>query len=197
MVLEANYEGRLMKQWEQYRGPAKVVFQPSHWMDSRIAIKYLDWLVAMYPHKKIGLLWDYAGAHVSENVLQHAKDNGIIVDFINKGMTSVQQPCDLYANQQIKQLIKEKYYEYRMTLSFEEQTKVKVPRELFVTWVEYALQQVHQSQLRNSAIRKTFEKCGLDPYDEEKVLFAKHLESLANESLYNALIQGQSAAELF
>lgn len=92
--------------------------------------------------------------------------------------------------------IKDKYYEYRMTLSFEEQTKVKVPRELFTSWVETSLDQVDRNQRRNLGIRIFFEKCGLDPFDNDKVLLAKHLESLANEAVYNALIQGQKAVEL-
>jgi hypothetical protein len=196
IVLQAQYEGNLMKQWSTYAGSAKVVFQPSHWMDTRIAIKYLDWLQELYPGKKIGLIWDHAGPHNCEQVKQHAERIGIVLEYINKGMTSVQQPCDLYANQQIKQIIKDLYTEYRLSLNLQEQLKVKVPRELFVTWVEKALHQVHLAQLRNMAIRRTFEKCGLDPFDDEKLQLAKHLESLGSEALYNALIQGQSALEI-
>ena len=61
-------------------------------------------------------------------------------------MASVQQICDLYANQQLKTILKDLYYEFRMTLDLSEQTKVKVPREIFVTWVECAFKQVHDAQ---------------------------------------------------
>ena len=68
--------------------------------DSIIAKKYLDWLKAKYPNETIGLIWDYAGSHVTEQVKSHAAQLGIVLEYINKGMTSVQQPCDLLANQQ-------------------------------------------------------------------------------------------------
>ena len=156
----------------KYAGPEKVVFQPSHWMDRHIAKKYLQWLKDLYPEKKIGLIWDHTGPHICEEVLKFAKELGITIEFINKGMTSVQKPCDLYANQQINQIIKDLYYKYRKTLSFEEQMKVKLPREVFVSFVERALAQVDNAQRLNMEIRRTFQKCGLDPYNEDKLLFA-------------------------
>ena len=64
-------------------------------MDRHIAKKYLQWLKDLYPKKKIGLIWDHAGPHICEEVLEFAKELGITIEFINKGMTSVQQPCDL------------------------------------------------------------------------------------------------------
>ena len=120
----------------------------------------------------------------------HAAQLGIVLEYINKGMTSVQQPCDLFANQQIKKNVKDSYYEYRMTLKFDEQTKVKVPWDLFVNWVEKALSKVNQKQRLKQEIRKMFSKCGLDPYDDDKLLFAHHLESLGMEALYKALTNG-------
>ena len=197
IVLTAKQDGRLATQWDKYAGPARVVFQKNHWMDTPTAIKYLDWIQTLYPNKKVGLIWDHAGAHICSAVLEHANKLGFVVEFINKGMTSVQQPCDLYANQQIKKIIKDKYHEYRMSLTFEEQTKVKVPRELFVSWVEIALREVNNKQCLTQQVRKTFQKCGLDPYDDEKLEMARWLESLSKETLYNALIQNQHAADLF
>ena len=32
VVMVAKHEGTLMKNWSSYAGPAKVVFQPNHWM---------------------------------------------------------------------------------------------------------------------------------------------------------------------
>ena len=112
----AKPDETLAKQWAKYAGPAKVAFQSNHWMDTPKAIQYNDWLKSLYPTQKTGLIWDYAGPHVCAEVLSRANSLGIIIEFINinKGMTSVQQPCDLFANQQIKQLIKFKYYENRM-----------------------------------------------------------------------------------
>ena len=196
IVLTAKHKGHLSKQWENYQGRAKVTFQPNHWMDALVAKKYLNWLKNLYPRKIIGLLWDHAGPHISTEVVEYAQRLGIVVDFINKGMTSVQQPCDLYANQRIKKVVKELYHEYRLTLAFDEQTNVKVPRELFLSWVETAVDTVHQGQRLNMEIRRVFQKCGLDPYDTERLLFEKHLETLSTEALYKALTEGQTATML-
>ena len=81
-------------------------------------------------------------------------------------------------------------------LKFDEQTKVKVPWDLFVHWVEKALSEVNQKQRLKQEIRKMFSKCGLDPYDDDKLLFAHHIESLGMEALYKALTDAQTSAQL-
>jgi hypothetical protein len=196
LVLTAKHEGNLAREWESYEGPARVCFQPKHWMDAYTAKKCLDWILTLYPGKKIGVIWDYAGAHIDAGVQKHANSVGIILEFINKGMTSLQQPCDLWANQPLKAFIKKKYYEFRMSLDLSSQRKVKVPRETVVKWVEQATQHLCNSQKHSRDVAKTFAKCGLDPHDEEKLLFAKHLENMSQVHLYNALLQNQQQVML-
>ena len=75
-------------------------------MDAYTARKCLDWLVSLYPGKKIGVVWDYAGDHIDAGVRAYAESLGIVVEYINKGMTSVQQPCDLWTNQTLKSFVK-------------------------------------------------------------------------------------------
>ena len=53
--------------------------------------------------------------------------------------------------------------------------KVKVATELFVSWVKMSLQEVNNKALRK--VCKTFQKCGLDPYDNEKIEMARWLQS--------------------
>jgi hypothetical protein len=60
-------------------------------------------------------------------------------------------------------------------------------------WVEMAIDNVDKKQRSKMEIRRTFQKCGLDPSDPQQELFAGHLQSLSNEVLYNALIQGNTA----
>lgn len=72
---------------------------------------------------------------------------------------------------------------------------MKVPRDLIVNWVENALSEVIQKQRLKQEIRKMFSKCGLDPYDENKLLFAHHLESLGMEAV-QALTDAQTSAQL-
>ena len=83
-----------------------------------------------------------------------------------------------------------------MTLDLSQQRKVKVPREVFVQWIESAIRQVGQAQRVNMEIWRTFQKCGLDSDDREQLLFEQYLHSLSSEALYNALIQGQTALDL-
>ena len=72
IVLEAKTEGRLAKQWEKYAGPAKAVVQPSHWINKHVARKYLQRLKALYPRKKIGLIWDHSGPHILCKFTMHS-----------------------------------------------------------------------------------------------------------------------------
>ena len=69
----------------------------------------------------------------------------------------------------------------------------KLPHEVFVSFVERALAQVDNAQ----RLKRTFQKCGLDPYDEDKLLFAQHLESLSKEALYKSLIEAQKSRVYF
>ena len=69
----------------------------------------------------------------------------------------------------------------------------KLPREVFVSFLEGALAQVDNAQ----RLKRTFQKCGLDPYDEDKLLFAQHLESLSKKALYNSLLEAQKSRVYF
>ena len=66
--------------------------------------------------KKIGLIWDRAAAHVSEEVLDYAKELGIVVELLYAGMTAIMQPCDIWLNKMIKTTIKRLYYAYKNSL---------------------------------------------------------------------------------
>ena len=71
-------------------------------MDAYTARKCHDRLVSLYPGERIRVVWDYAGAHIDTGVQEYAKALGIVLEFINKGMPSLHQPCDLWANQPLK-----------------------------------------------------------------------------------------------
>ena len=81
-------------------------------------------------------------------------------------------------------------------MNFEEHTKVKMPRELFVSSVEAAIDEVHKAQRLNMDIRRVFQKCGLDPYNNENMLFENHLELLPKEAMYHALTKHQKILNL-
>ena len=193
IVLTAKHEGTLAKEWNQYAGPARMCFQPKHWMDGPTARKVLDWLASLYPGKKIGIIWDYAGAYIDAGVLEYAKTLGIVVEFINKGMTlhsAALRFVQVWANQPLKRYVKEEYYKYRISLNLADQREVKVPHETFVKWVEEGIQSLSKLQHNTRAVAKTFSKCGLDPHDDKQVLFDNHLITIQFEScvLFNVVV---------
>ena len=50
-------------------GTCEVAFQKKHWFDTYITLRWLRWLKAQSPAgKKIGLIWDHAPAHDSDEV---------------------------------------------------------------------------------------------------------------------------------
>jgi len=194
-VLDGSYEGILEKQWKNYTGTATVHFQKNHWMDKVIAKKFLHWLKAKFPGKKIGLIWDKAAAHVSDEVMKCAEDLGIVVELLFAGMTSIMQPCDIWLNKAIKSHIRNSYVSYKNSLQLETGAKVIVPRETMITWIEQAVRAVDAKQRKTRKIASVFTQCGLNPHDMEKVDFGSHLQSLSEDSIYNSLIQNQRTVE--
>ena len=79
-----------------------------------------------------------------------------------------------------------------MTIDLDKQTKVTVPRELFVEWVEKAFKKFQDEQRLKLDIRRVFQKCGLDPYTDDTAQLDQHLQSLSKEALYMALLEGQT-----
>ena len=82
-------------------------------------MKFLRWLKSKYPGEKIGLIWDRAAAHISSEVLDCAKELGIIVELLYAGMTAIMQPCDIWLNKAIKTIIKRLYYVHKNSLKLE------------------------------------------------------------------------------
>ena len=114
--------------------------------------KILRWLKSKYPGEKIGLIWDRAAAHISSEVLDCAKELGIIVELLYAGMTAIMQPCDIWLNKAIKTIIKRLYYAHKNSLKLEPGQKVEVPREQIISWIEQAVHEVHADQRRTRKI---------------------------------------------
>ena len=109
-------------------------------------MKFLRWLKSKYPGVKIGLIWDRAAAHISSEVLDCAKELGIIVELLYAGMTAVMQPCDIWLNKAIKTIVKRLYYAHKNSLKLETGKKVEVLREQIISWIEQAVHEVHAGQ---------------------------------------------------
>jgi hypothetical protein len=84
-----------------------VPIHHKHWFDEDITIVYFEFVMELYPSKRVGLIWDAATQHSTEKVLnfiaQHV-DLLVVVGF-SGGRTSLIQVSDLVANKLLKQLI--------------------------------------------------------------------------------------------
>ena len=107
---------------------------------------------ALYPGKKIGIIGDKAAAHISEEVLQHAEELGIVIELVFAGMTSGMQPCDIWLNRS--------------------GGKVCVWIEMLVKWVEEVLKQCNDKQKKTRAIAIVFAQCALSPFDKNTFNFS-------------------------
>ena len=130
---------------------------------------------ALYPGKKIGIIGDKAAAHISEEVLQHAEELGIVIELVFAGMTSGMQPCDIWLNRSVKKNIRTLYYEYKNSLNLKTGGKVCVPIEMLVKWVEEALKQCNDKQKKTRAIANVFAQCALSPFDKNTFNLKKHI----------------------
>ena len=124
-------------------------------------MKFLRWLKSKYPGVKIGLIWDRAAAHISSEVLDCAKELGIIVELLYAGMTAIMQPCDIWLNKAIKTIIKRLYYAHKNSLKLEPGQKVEVPREQIISWIEQAVHEVHADQGELEKLLKFFVNAAL------------------------------------
>ena len=94
-------------------------FQKKHWFDVDITIEWLGWILdVLYPGKKVGISIDMAPAQqltgrVKEYVDKRTAEGRLVLEYIDGGLTSVLQVCDLAANKDIKGIIKRLYLQYR------------------------------------------------------------------------------------
>ena len=93
-------------------------FQIKHWFDDDITIKYLEFILGVvHPGKKVGLSMDmdldrYSG-RVSDYIEKRNKEGHLVLGFINGGINSVLQVCDLVTNKEIKAPINKAYMKWR------------------------------------------------------------------------------------
>ena len=178
---------------------AYLAFQKKHWFDDDVTIEYFDFLLdVLYPGKKVGVTMDMAPQHragaVAEYIKRRTEEGRLHVVFIDAGLTSILQVCDLAANKQIKAIIKELYYEWRAEYVKSERERLgdrharvvlKMDLEVMTKIVEKAVKRFNDLQKESKSIAKTFKKAGQDPYSADcEAEFKAHLESLAKLPSY-------------
>jgi hypothetical protein len=82
-------------------------------------------------------------------VVQLCNSLGIVMEYINAGLTSIIQPCDVYCNRQLKRLIWSSYYSFKNSLNLSTASKVPVARENLVKWVENAFENIVNEQKKS------------------------------------------------
>ncbi|KAL7539007.1 hypothetical protein ACHAWF_006267 [Thalassiosira exigua] len=111
-----------------------MTFQKKHWFDEDITIMWLEWILdVIHPGKKVGISLDMApaqrGGRVKEYVDKRTADGRLVLKYIEGGLTSVLQVCDLVANKDIKAIIKRLYLQYRTEFIWTERAKYRMSLE--------------------------------------------------------------------
>ena len=200
VIFKGGFGKRLMKEWSKHP-TSTVLFTKNHWQTSSTVIIFLVSLQKLYPTKRvIGIIWDKASSHFSEEVKDYIEQSNkevtpkIVVDFVDSGLTSVYQPPDVVINKPLKKEIRSQY-EHLMSIRYKKQKyepgkTVAVSREEVVQIVENAY---HSINMKNNTgekfIRNYFDKCGLNPWSKDINAFKKHLKSLSENSIYKSLLE--------
>ena len=71
-------------------------FQPKHWFDTPITMRWLNWLLEQFPiGLRLGLVWDEAPVHASKKVVTRLREleteGRLFSAVIPPGMTSILQ----------------------------------------------------------------------------------------------------------
>eukprot|EP00474_Spongospora_subterranea_P006262 CRZ06720.1 hypothetical protein [Spongospora subterranea] len=117
--MTGKFGGNLFHEWKAYR-QSVLTFNSTHLMTQLTGVMFLKIVVELLPLKTIGFVWDRSHTHFNEVIdswvenynLQHPSGR-IIIAFVEAGMTSVMQLCDLCVNKPLKQRIRNAFYEYR------------------------------------------------------------------------------------
>ena len=196
--------------YRNWRDPAMgrtgyLAFQAKHWFDEDIMIEYLDWLLdVIHPGKKVGLSMDMAPQHRGGLVQQYIKrrhaEGRLVVGYIDGGLTSVLQVCDLAANKEFKALIKKGYLGFRTQFIRKERERtpddpnrrinMKIQVDTMTDIVEKAVKTFNSHQRTKRSIAKTFRNAGQDPWNPCEEDFKAHLDELAKLPLYRIMEDG-------
>ncbi len=197
MIMDGVPTGYLSRRYNEWDGPATIKFQAKHWMDKPTCKLYLQWQRNCFPNGNIGLIWDFAAAHKSEDVLNYAIQLGITIGFIPAGLTSILQVCDLLINKPLKAAFKKQYCAWKIKNDPGPGKKYKIDRDLIITWMENATNDLNQKLQQDEAVQKAFMKYGQDPRNNNIDVLTEHLASLNENSIYKSLQENQTAFDAY
>ena len=179
-----------------------MCFQKKHWFDSGITIRFLAWLMRLYPGQKIGLIWDSAPQHESMDPelrqFIEGESERLCIATIPKGMTSVLQVCDIALNAPLKKRVMYKYQEWRNAALSEVgveggQRKLKVTREDVVRWTEEVTQEMNDKlkASEDNFVSRTFLNVGQNAFRPEASTagLERHIKDLKSSASYMAIAE--------
>ena len=175
-----------------------MAFQKKHWFDGDITIEWFEWVKSLYPDDKIGISIDMAPcqtkAEVKEYIAKERSEDRLVVGYIDGGLTSVLQVCDLTANKPYKAEIKRLYTSWRADYLKAERAKtpdepdrrikIKIQVDKMTELVEQSRMTFNAGQLATRSIAKTFKAAGQHPWEECEEEFKAHLDALEKLPLY-------------
>jgi len=198
----------LMQQWGSYT-KSTVVFNKTHWMTSYTFILYLDWVVTVNVVKRLMLVVDKATTHygclvdkwIAENRAAPSRTQ-VFVHYIDEGMTSIHQVCDIAVNKPLKAAIKKAYFKARAVAVAGLKTAdlvgmvYSVPREDLVGMIEDAYETINEGNTRRRWITSAFDQCGQNPWAADQSGFEKHLASLNENTVYQNMTEANKRLDL-
>ena len=163
-----------------------------------------------YKGKKIGLIIDYALSHDNLALAEWVQklndckcdtQTVLIIEWIDKFLTTVYQPSDIIISKPLKDFVKKCYSNHivqslRSLWSYKPGIQLKITREQLVTFIESSVESINAQQKKTLGIYKSFNICGLNPWVESMDDFHNHLDSLSNNALYKTLLRTQQALDI-
>jgi DDE superfamily endonuclease len=213
VVFKGGFGKTLMNRYATYEG-ALVMFSDSHWMTGETTLVYFSWLLQSFKDQTIGLIIDRNPCHACELVegeLQalnerNKRPNGtgsrLVLEWIDRGLTSIYQPGDILINKPLKQSIRSRHDQYVADIvrgnGFRPGQHVKVSRDKLLEFIKGAFEDINRTNRGTLAIYNAFGDCGLNPFlpGNAEAHFRARLDSLSKESCYGALLKHSAPLEL-
>ena len=131
--------------------------------------------------------------HDCRGLLEYTEENNynipfIYITFVTENLTLVYSPPDLIVIKNLKATISRNYDRVLVDKREKLGEKVNVLREEIVTIVTSAFNIVNDTNDKDSCIRCRFDTCGLNTHAKDTRAFEEHMSSLAENKIYEALI---------
>ena len=135
----------------------------------------------------------HRSGRVSEYVEKRTKEGRLVLGFINGGLTSILQVCDLVSNKESKTLIKKAYMKWRAEFLMADRSKtpnnkfrrfnINIQVDTMTDTVEDSTKALNCGQHTARCIKKDFRFSGQYPWVERKNGLKAHINSLAKLQL--------------